>query len=161
MYAADTAMVAQGAFASDAERSILAKIKSDEKRTAPLIAGVIAKRQAGDISGAQQLVLDNAGPAFVEWLNDINHFIDTEEQLNQIQAQFARGIGRTFQLLMLVLTVCAIAVGGAIALWITRDITRTLGGEPDDIRRLAEQIRAGALVDASRHLHELDRGLTR
>jgi methyl-accepting chemotaxis protein len=144
------AMVVQRALASDQERAILASIKSDEQRTAPLIADAIAKRQAGDLSGAQQLVLDQARPAFVQWLNDINHFIDTEEQLNQVQAHYARGVGHDFQLLMVLLTACAIAVGGAIALWITRDIARTLGGEPDDVRDLAERIRAGSLIDEVR-----------
>ena len=144
------AMVVQRSLASDEERAILASIQADEQRTEPLIAGVIAKRQAGDLVGAQQLVLDQARPAFVQWLNDVNHFIDTEEQLNQIQARYARGVGHDFQLLMVLLTIAAIVAGGAIALWITRDIGRALGGEPDDVRHLAEQIRKGSLIDEVR-----------
>jgi len=140
------AMVSDPAKASDDERAILAKIKADEARTTPLIAAVLAKREAGDQAGAQQIVLDSAGPAFVEWLNDVNRFIDLEERLNQIQAHAAREVGRTFEFLMVALTTAAIAIGAAIAWLITRYITKALGGEPDDVRRLADAIRTGSLV---------------
>jgi methyl-accepting chemotaxis protein len=140
------AMVADHIKASDEERAILAKIQSDEARTMPLIADVLAKREAGDQAGAQQVVLDSAGPAFVDWLNDVNRFIDEEEKLNQIQAHAAREVGRTFELLMIVLTAVAILIGSVIAWLITRFITKALGGEPDEVRRLADSIRQGSLV---------------
>jgi methyl-accepting chemotaxis protein len=140
------AMVSDRTRASDEERTILAKIAADEARTTPLIADVLARREAGDQAGAQQVVLDSAGPAFVEWLNDVNSFIDLEEKLNQIQAHTAREVGRTFEFLMVALTAAAIAIGAAIAWLITRHITKALGGEPDDVRRLADAIREGSLV---------------
>ncbi|MEA3084094.1 MAG: methyl-accepting chemotaxis protein [Paraburkholderia sp.] len=140
------AMVSDRTKASDEERAILAKIEVDEARTMPLIADVLAKREAGDQAGAQQVVLDSAAPAFVDWLNDVNRFIDLEERLNQIQAQTARNVGRTFELLMIALTAAAIAIGSVIAWLITRYITKALGGEPNDVRRLADAIRDGSLV---------------
>jgi methyl-accepting chemotaxis protein len=140
------AMVSDRTKASDDERTILANIEADEARTTPLIADVLARREAGDQAGAQQVVLDSAGPAFVEWLNDVNSFIDLEEKLNQIQAHTAREVGRTFEFLMVALTAAAIAIGAAIAWLITRHITKALGGEPDDVRRLADAIREGSLV---------------
>jgi methyl-accepting chemotaxis protein len=140
------AMVSDHAKASDEERTILAKIEADEARTTPLIPDVLARREAGDQAGAQQVVLDSAAPAFVEWLNDVNSFIDLEEKLNQIQAHAAREIGRTFEFLMVALTAAAIAIGTVIAWLITRHIMKALGGEPDDVRRLANAIREGSLV---------------
>jgi len=140
------AMVSDRTKASDDERTILANIEADEARTTPLIADVLARREAGDQVGSQQVVLDSAGPAFVEWLNDGKSFIDLEEKLNQIQAHTAREVGRTFEFLMVALTAAAIAIGAAIAWLITRHITKALGGEPDDVRRLADAIREGSLV---------------
>jgi methyl-accepting chemotaxis protein len=139
-------MVAAAATASDQERAVLAAIKADEARTVPLMADVIAKQQAGDTAGAQRVLLAQARPAFVDWLNNINRFIDLEEQLNHVQAQAARHVGLTFQLLMVVLTALAAVVGVAVAYWISRDIMRALGGEPDEVKRLADAIRNGDLV---------------
>jgi methyl-accepting chemotaxis protein len=138
-------MVAARSEAADREQAALADIKVNETRTLPLIADVIAKQQGGDMAGAQRVLLGQARPAFVDWLNSIDRFIGLEEQLNKGQANAARHVGLTFQLLMLVLTGLAIAVGGAIAYWLTRDITRALGGEPAEVKRLADAIRNGDL----------------
>ncbi|GAB7537764.1 methyl-accepting chemotaxis protein [Burkholderia sp. 22PA0099] len=141
-----TAQVADRKQASDDERAMFARIRQDEARVMPLIATVLQARTGGDQAGAQDTVLKQAGPAFVQWLNDINAFIDMEEALNKVQAESARQVGRTFQLLMLVLTGVAIVVGALIAWLISRDITRALGGEPDEVRHLANAIREGSLV---------------
>jgi methyl-accepting chemotaxis protein len=138
-------MVAARSAAYEDEQRALAAIKADEARTLPLMADVIAKQQSGDTAGAQRVLLDQARPAFVDWLNAIDRFIGLEEQLNDVQGKAAREVGRTFQLLMLVLSALAISIGGVIAYWITRDITRALGGEPGEVKQLADAIRNGDL----------------
>ncbi len=57
------------------ERNALAAIQEIKATTMPLIDEVIERRQAGDITGAKQLLLNEAAPAFRTWLNDINAFI--------------------------------------------------------------------------------------
>jgi methyl-accepting chemotaxis protein len=140
------AKVADRTQASDEERATFARVQQDEARAMPLIASVLKSRTGGDVTGAQSTLLGDAGPAFVQWLNDINAFIDMEEELNKAQAQTARHVGTTFQLLMLILTGVAIVVGTVIAWLITKDITNALGGEPDEVRHLANAIREGSLV---------------
>lgn len=66
-----------------ADAAILADIKAIEARTMPLVAKVVAARQAGDIDGARALLLREARPAFVTWLRDINRFIDFQEARNK------------------------------------------------------------------------------
>lgn len=51
---------------------------------------------------------------------------------------------------MLVLTALAISTGGVIAWWITRDTTRALGGEPGEVKHLADAIGSGDLSQAVR-----------
>lgn len=143
-------MVAVRSAASNEEQPALTAIKADEARTLPLMADVIARQQAGDAAGAQRVLLEQARPAFVDWLNAIDRFIDLEEQLNGAQGNAAREVGRTFQVLMLVLTALAISIGGVIAYWITHDITRALGGEPGQVKHLADAIRSGDLLQAVR-----------
>jgi methyl-accepting chemotaxis protein len=143
-------MVAARSAAYNDEQPALTAIKADEARTLPLMADVIARQRAGDTAGAQRVLLDQARPAFVDWLNAIDRFIDLEEQLNSVQGSAAREVGRTFQVLMLVLTALAISIGGVIAYWITHDITRALGGEPSQVKHLADAIRSGDLFQAVR-----------
>ena len=40
---------------------------------------VIAARQADQFADAETLLLEQAGPAYAEWLNRINQFIDLQQ----------------------------------------------------------------------------------
>lgn len=131
---------------SDEERQQLAKIKAAEAKAMPLMHDVIALQKAGDTDGARQEVLEKARPAFVDWLAAVNGFIDMEETLNEIQGKKARSIGVHFEFLMLTLTAVAIAFGAMVAWTITRSITRALGGEPDDVKRITNAIGDGNLA---------------
>jgi methyl-accepting chemotaxis protein len=131
------------------EKSLLSHIKLDEVAATRLIGAVISQQAAGNAPEARHL-LDEARPAFVAWLDDINKFIDFEEQLSRDQAADTRHVGLTFEWLMVALTIVAIVLGSVIAWLITRYITRALGGEPLEVNRLADSIRDGDLShDAS------------
>jgi methyl-accepting chemotaxis protein len=137
-----------GMHVSDDERRQLAKIKAAESKTVPLVHEIITRQKAGDSDAAKQEVLAQARPAFVEWLAAVNGFIDLEEGLNEIQGKKARAIGVHFEFLMLSLTALAIAFGATIAWIITRGITRALGGEPDEVKRITNAIGDGNLAVA-------------
>jgi len=111
------AMMATGAGVTEEERRILASIQATEARTMPLIRAVIAARQAGEAERAHALLMNEARPAFVEWLARINQFIDLEEQKNQAVAREARGAADGFQALMLGLLALGLALGAGIAAW--------------------------------------------
>ena len=53
---------------------------------------------------------------------------------------------RTMLMLSLVLAAGAIVIGAAVAFWLTRDVTRQLGGEPDYAAAIATAIAAGDLT---------------
>ncbi|SQA99795.1 Four helix bundle sensory module for signal transduction [Cedecea neteri] len=105
------------------ERAQYKKIKEAEQQTLPLVNEIIALQQKGDVEGARQVILNQARPAFVNWLATINGFIDMETQLNDALANTARGIARTFHLLMLTLALVAVALGLLITWSTTRKIT--------------------------------------
>ena len=127
------------------EKSALAAIKADERKTMPLIAKVAELHGAGDVEGARTLLASEAGPAFVSWLASVNVLIDLEEKLNKDAAGEARTLTGSFFTWMLVL--CAIAVAcGALAAWfISRGLLRQLGGQPDYAARIVGSIAAGNL----------------
>ncbi|WP_101924943.1 MULTISPECIES: methyl-accepting chemotaxis protein [Luteimonas] len=118
------ALVAASTDAREAE--ILAGIRAIESEALPLTAQVRTLREAGDVAGAQQLLMTEAAPAFVTWLARINAFIDLQERKNQQEAVAAVQAADGFAMFMLTLTVLALVAGGVIAFMLTRSITRPL-----------------------------------
>jgi methyl-accepting chemotaxis protein len=127
------------------EKSALAAIKEDERKTQPLIAKVTALHLAGDVEGARALLAQGAAPAFVSWLASVNHLIDLEEQLNKEAAAQARGLSGSFLAWMAVLCAIAVAAGSLGAWFISRGLLRQLGGQPDYAVDIVRSIAAGKL----------------
>ncbi|WP_115560482.1 methyl-accepting chemotaxis protein [Xanthomonas arboricola] len=123
------------------EKTILQQIKSIEQRTLPLIAQVRAFRDASDRSHAEQRLLQEARPAFIDWLASINAFIDLQEQKNRQAAKQAVATARGFAMLMVISTVIALLLGATIALLLTRSVVLPLRLS----LQLAERISAGDL----------------
>lgn len=115
-------MFAERADITTEEREILALIKETERKTLPLMDGVISAQRAGDASGAKTLLMQQARPAFIEWLARINRFVDLEEKMNHTVADMARGVAKGFQMLMTALCGVALAIGAAFAWWTIRSI---------------------------------------
>ncbi|GLR79360.1 methyl-accepting chemotaxis protein [Azospirillum oryzae] len=99
------------------ERAMLAGIKEIEAKTLPALKSVIAARKAGDMAAAQKALMQDARPAFTEWLKRINAFIDLQEHKNQQIAARTRTVASGFQTLMLSLCAAALLLSGAFGLW--------------------------------------------
>ncbi|MCC4604303.1 methyl-accepting chemotaxis protein [Xanthomonas campestris] len=123
------------------EKAILQQIKSIEQRTMPLIAQVRAFRDAADRPHAEQQLLQQARPAFIDWLASINAFIDLQEAKNRVAAKQAVATARGFAMLMVVSTVVALLLGAGIAFLLTRSVVLPLRQS----LRLAERINEGDL----------------
>ena len=86
-YAASAAPLA--AFFSDEiadlpqEAEILSRIEAVEAKTLPMVEAIIRAGEQGEFERANQIVMRDARPAFMEWLAVINEFIDLQESLNQ------------------------------------------------------------------------------
>jgi methyl-accepting chemotaxis protein len=127
------------------EKQALLKIKDVEARAQPLIARLIALRQADDVAAAAALLDKGAAPVFVEWLASVNALIDLEEQLNKQAAGEARRVSGSFFAWMLALLAVAVIAGAVAAGTISRTLLRQLGGQPEDAVRIAGAIAAGDL----------------
>lgn len=145
-------MFAPGSVVSDEEKAALAGIKAAEQQAQPLIAKVIALRQADNVAEANGVLAKQAGPAFVVWLGSINRLIDLEENMNKGEAAHATELAHSFQYWMLALCAIAVAIGSAAAWFISRGLLRELGGEPGYAVQIAGDIAAGNLaVDIHTH----------
>ncbi len=128
------------------ERRIYAAINDIERKTLPLIEQVIAAKRSGNSESAKSILLDQARPAFVQWLAIINEFIDYEEAINQQATQETRAVASSFQYWMIVLTTIAIAIGSAVAYRISYQVRQAVGGEPKEAAKVVANISGGDLT---------------
>ncbi|RUR25679.1 methyl-accepting chemotaxis protein [Vreelandella andesensis] len=129
------------------EQSILSTINTQSATTQALTQQVLDAKTDNALSRAQTLTLEQAGPAYAEWLNRINQFINLQEQINNASTAAARSTASGFQLQMLGLTLFAVLIGGAIAIFLSRQLLRELGAEPRQVKAFAEAIGRGELAN--------------
>jgi methyl-accepting chemotaxis protein len=127
------------------EREWLSKIKQSEARATPLIKKIVDARRAGEADSARKMMLDEAKPAFTDWLASINGFIDQEEKLTEAESELARKGAHNFQSLALLAAAIAIAIGVVVAWRVTQYLLRALGAEPAEVKALANAVDRGEL----------------
>jgi methyl-accepting chemotaxis protein len=138
-------MMQQRDLFSDEERRMLTDIARIESRTLPLMKRIAEAKTSNSAAQLNAIVLDEALPAFSDWLARINDFIDYQERANQTLTPVARDIASGFQTLMLVLTAVAIVIATAVALYIGNSIHCSIGGEPSDAQHSLARIAEGQL----------------
>lgn len=124
------------------ERDALAHIKAVEARTLPLAEKVIELRINGAHEQAVKLLLEQARPAFIDWLASINALIDMEERMSHAATADARAVADNFALQLLLMTLLAIAVG-VFATWL---LSRSTLAPLRQALGLAEAVASGELV---------------
>jgi methyl-accepting chemotaxis protein len=135
--------------ATEAERAIVDSIKQTEAETLPLIQDVIQRQRAGDATGAHQVLMDKARPLFVQWLKQINQFIDLKEAENKEIGARTRAIAESFTWLTVLLSAGALVLGGVVALWSVRSV-RPLGDLTRVMNRLAANDFSATVPSADR-----------
>ena len=130
-------MMGEGREVTADETRILASIKETEARTLPIARAVIAARQAGERDRAHAMLMEQARPAFVEWLARINQFIDLQEEKNRVIAARTRQVAEGFQALIIGLVAAGLLLGAGIAFWAIAAI-RPLRALAGTMRRMAE-----------------------
>jgi methyl-accepting chemotaxis protein len=130
------------------ESEIYKRIKSIEVNTVALLEEVIQQTQNNNLESAKQILLNKARPAFINWLNTINEFIDYQESLNQVATVEARRVASGFENWMIVLTLAALLVGAGLGFFILKRIEQSVGGEPKEAQFFISNISQGDLTAA-------------
>ena len=128
------------------EKRIYTRINEIEQQTMPLIEQVINAKRSDDLQAANSILLNQARPAFVEWLGVINQFIDYQESVNQQATKEVRMVASSFQQWMIILTAIAITIGSAVAYKISYQIKQSVGGEPQEAAETVAKISQGDLT---------------
>ncbi|KZN56265.1 methyl-accepting chemotaxis protein [Pseudoalteromonas luteoviolacea] len=139
-------MKSKGVPFNDNERRILKSIEDIKVTTRPLVARIIEKKRAGE--NVDEVVLEQARPAFMTWLARINEFIDYQEEANQIATPEARAVAGGFGQFMVGATILAIAVSVFIGLMIAKSIREALGGEVRQAEKALSAISQGDLTQS-------------
>jgi methyl-accepting chemotaxis protein len=132
---------------SSTELSLIDKIKQVEQLTQPLIQEIISAKNAGNLDRASNVLLTQARPAFTQWLNVINEFINLQEQTNQTMTQETRDIASPFKVWMIFLTALSIVIGISVAYIISLRIRESVGGEPQEAAKVIALIAQGDLTE--------------
>jgi methyl-accepting chemotaxis protein len=134
-----------GPNASSQEQQLLRNIKEIEQQTLASTKAVVALRRAGDIAGAQALLLRQMSGDYSEWLKRINALIDYEEAAIKSQLGDVQETASQFRGLMLLATGVALLLSIALAVFIIRFVKKTLGAEPVDVAQAIRRLAAGDL----------------
>ncbi|RMU65499.1 Methyl-accepting chemotaxis protein [Pseudomonas syringae pv. syringae] len=127
------------------ERQLLRGIKEIEQQTLSSTKSVIALRRAGDIAGAQALLLSQTSGNYSEWLKRINALIDNEEALIRVHLDNVQATASQFRGLMLLATAFAVLLSIVLSAFIIRFVKKTLGAEPVDVAEAIRRLAAGDL----------------
>jgi len=128
---------------TDAEVEALAAIDAVQEETLPLIEQVIELQQSGRSEAAAAVLMEQAKPAFIEWLRVINVFIDLQESMSTEVSDHARSTASGFLVLMTVLFLIALVV--AVVVWWRT--TRRIVGPLHETREVLAHVAAGDLTE--------------
>jgi methyl-accepting chemotaxis protein len=107
---------------AERERKLLEDIKQTEAKTIPLINKIIDHKTKNNQKDAENILIAEARPLFVEWLGRINQFIDYQETQNKLISDEVFKTSSRFQYLMIILTAIAVLMGFVFALWTIKSI---------------------------------------
>jgi len=127
------------------ERELMSNIDAIESNTLALTAEVIELRRNGETSTARRLLLDQASPAYSEWLKRVNAFIDYQEDAIAGDVTAVREAASGFNVLIISVTVVAVVLSVLVAGLIIRNLKRVLGAEPETVARAIRQLADGNL----------------
>ncbi|MEQ9317099.1 MAG: methyl-accepting chemotaxis protein, partial [Henriciella sp.] len=119
------------------ELEILSRIQATEAETNPLVEEVIRLRLSGNTDEAHNVLMGQARPLFIQWLAQINEFIDQKEDLNKAEGAKVVSTVDGFQIFMFGSLAVALATALGLGAWTVTSI-RPLGRSTDIMRRLAE-----------------------
>lgn len=134
------------------ELALLKAIEAVEQRTLKLTDEAIQLAET-DRAAAQNFVLAEVSPAYVDWLASINAFIDYQENSIQSGISSVLSESNTFAVFMILVTLFAAVIGVVISIRIVTKLTRMIGGEPEEAAQIITRIADGDLTRQIRTKH--------
>ncbi|HTD91486.1 MAG TPA: methyl-accepting chemotaxis protein [Burkholderiales bacterium] len=112
----------------------------------PVEAEFVALATKGDFGTAKDVMLERVRPAQLKLVGVVNAFIEYESVNSESDAKAAQASQSQAQKILIVLMLIAVAVAALAAVWITRALTQSLGGEPAYAAEIVNRIAQGDLT---------------
>ena len=116
--------------------------------TRPLNDRVLALAKEGKTAEAVLVMMEEASPAAYKWQQALHENIELVEQDNQRYYEMAKSEYRTGRVAIISAVAVALLLAVVMGVWVTRRITRDLGAEPAELKKVADHIRDGELFHA-------------
>ncbi|MGY8831236.1 MAG: methyl-accepting chemotaxis protein [Pseudomonadales bacterium] len=127
------------------EQRLLSDIQTIERSTLALTEQLVSLRSQGDTDAARTLLMEQASPAYGEWLKRINAYIDHQEQEIGQDIGAVREAAGGFRLLILLVTAAAVLLSIGVSLIIINKLKSTLGAEPYKVAEIIQRLANGEL----------------
>ena len=131
--------------ADAATTTTLSKIQALQEKRA-VVQDQIVQLAAQDQASTIAILTKEETPLWREARADLLKLIKEKNEAVALAKDALTQQTRNMLTLSLVLAACAIVIGAGVAWWLTRDVTRQLGGEPDYAAAIASSIAAGDLT---------------
>lgn len=141
----DMAQMFRDQGATEQERRMLSAIATIEQTTLALTNEVVELRRGDNPAQTEQFLLGRVSPAYSEWLDRINAFIDYQEDSIAGDLDQVRAAASGFNTTILSITGFAVLFSVLIALVIIRKLKRILGAEPEEVASVIRNLADGQL----------------
>jgi methyl-accepting chemotaxis protein len=131
-------------------RSLVGEIREERKVFAASFGAALKQMEAGNNAEASRLVVSETMPALHAILASMDRLLKFQNQLVDKAGADSRATYASSRSLLIIVFVLGCAITLALARWITLSVTRPLGGEPDEVKDIADRIAAGDLTGAIR-----------
>jgi methyl-accepting chemotaxis protein len=125
---------------------LIKKVKATAEASRPLNIKVFDLASANKYDAAHVAMRTEAGPAAKKWIASVDELLNHQTKRTQIRHEDSVHMYNNTLMLLTVLTAIIIAFASFIAFFITRRLTKQLGGEPAFIAEIAQKIAKGDLT---------------
>lgn len=131
---------------SQSEERMLQAIKEIEKSTLIKTTKLFELINSNQFELANNYLLEQASPAYTEWLKRINQLIDYQEIAIQDHVATAVNETNSFEQSMLVLNALALVIILVVAISVVNKLKSIIGGEPEEAAAIIQVIASGDLT---------------
>ena len=142
----DQIFAADRAIHTAREQELYRAILDIEQRTRASKEQVLALVNQDQVDAARQELVSTTADLYVEWLADINAFIDYEEANSQNGVTYVRNSTSSLLYIMIGAAILSVIIGAVVGLGIIDKIKRIIGGNPEDAIGVINKFARGDLT---------------
>ncbi len=143
-------LIAQATDTTDSARALVAEMDRIEQSYAPVALGIIELAAKGERDAAIAKLNKECRPLLDRMAATTQNYAELSERRSQELTEAAAERLQTERVALIAAALAALVIAAAAGWFITRRMTQSLGGEPAELRQIAEQVADGDLSPIQR-----------